>query len=125
MVKSAGTRVCGASIAEIRVIGSIPEKEEKTDSIYNCATTYDPQGVFLHSDQRRRVTKLMQQGGHRQDGRQAPESPSLRYRYPGQADFQGWTSRAIKTVELDKLMMTCPSSKGIRHAYGWEPSDEL
>lgn len=24
--------------------GSIPEIEEKTDSIFNCATAYDPQG---------------------------------------------------------------------------------
>ena len=44
-----GMRVCRIVVDGSQ--GSIPEKEEKTDSIYNCATAYDPQGECLHSYQ--------------------------------------------------------------------------
>lgn len=53
--------------------GSIPEREDETDHIYNSCTVYDPEGslvclgVQIHTD------------NGRQDGGQAPQGPPLRH----------------------------------------------
>jgi len=50
-----------SDVAEANRIGSIPEIEESTDSVYNTATVYDPQGRSSLSDEHHMVSLTNQE----------------------------------------------------------------
>jgi hypothetical protein len=63
--------------------GSIPEHEQSTDSIYNTATAYSPDGTYLSL-----FLPLLDMLSVRENGCKTQEGSFIRYRYSWQTDIQ-------------------------------------